>query len=1103
MNLLFTAGSIFIDRPVLFLELQGDQIGGIKLKNTPGFPLSALPVGLRFPSSGTATNSYGTRSFFWRFSNFGPGLSTLNIQNFNASLPWNIPPDVRFYVNNTLAANTFYTNTSPLYVSAFPLTGWVSTNPAYDPPPEFETSFFLSDYLTLNNSVSAAASLLLNSSLFNQQSLRSYTITTTGLNVFNTVKSVNLTNNTINFINLTQFRSLTSISTSNSLNFLSSLNLLANTELSTFSFNSTPNLIDLDLSNNKKLEVFQLLASKINLNSVLSATSALLILDFRLNTIDPSLNTNLNFSSEPRLNICNLFDLTGYNSFNFTDMPFLNTLTLQRIKRTDSTNAIYNFNNLPSLRSVNITNMPELSSSNIDTLFNILCSSTNLGAPSGSSFNYTYLDYPTMSGRSANSTPSFYSLLKRGYANISPVQIDPVQPIQLAPPGYIPSTVESMTVINPVSATTINGILSTTRQIPHLTLSGTYFKTSDRFNNRDVFKNSNEYYMLYNSSLNSWTIVGPSSSSNFIWLSSFHGFQGQSYGDWGNPPCWRWSGPAFALGRFGGGVPNFWYQPTNVFNTNMLLFSSLRFDSNVFTSNTMDTTSKVGSGFNSPDKFLFSDFDFTGITYFGNSTDPWNFSGRGTMISPIHIIFAYHYPPGWANYSLPNNSSTTVFDKNFNRTVLTVVTGRTVVNDIAVGIISPSTPYTGTFYPLLSSTTTTFSGNFENFYIGPGCFSRILWGPLKNGKVGYAQPILDFRSSSSSRNSFSPTVTSIKNSQWNVHDTPTVGDSSTQNWITSGNKLILVGNVQFSNNTGPSYITYYDSIVRACTALNVAVYGPDNAFLHIPKGLVFDKNLIEETTSQLSPRLGTWFDGNEPRALGMRIFPRITPRKRNIMAKISKRFSGAMAPVRTHKGFDLPFYSSYPGDINRPFPYSELSVATIKDLTILDNANRLQLVPRYGLTKFNYQIRNKTLHSLSAVRYGYYVTNTNNISANYVDCIQKLVPFIEEKLARKTGVPENYDAEAIVNCSRWCETPRRIYRIPNDPLLEIPAKLINPSGSNYTALSTTAANFNSYIDELTFNQAHISGFRLKIIHNEDSYSIRTAYKPKIQNQKLS
>lgn len=1096
MNLLFNANSIFIDRPILFLNLSGPSlISNIKLKNTPGFPLSALPVGTIFTRFSTVTNSFGVRAIRWVNSNFGPGLSTINVENLNGTLPWNIPPDVRFYVNNSSPTNTFYTNTSTLTLSAYPLTGWVSTNSAYDPPPEFEIFSRLADSVTLNGTGSASVNFLFdNPNLFRESvPLISFTITTTGLNIFNIVRTVSLTNPFITYIDVTQFKNLSSFNSSISLNSLSSLNLLSNTELATFNFNTVPNLEELNLNNNKKLNFFALNTNKINLNSVLTATSGLFFLNFSNNSVNPDLNTQLDFSSEQLLNICSVTSLTGYSLFNFTNLPFLSSLSVNATIRRNlsSSPAIYNFNNLPYIRSVSMSNMPELSSSHIDSLYNSLCSSINLGSPSAGSASFSYSDYPSMSGRSASSNSSLYNLLRRGYTNITSTQVDPVQPISISPQSYVPSTIDSMTVVNTVSATTVNGVLSTLTHIPHFQLSGRYIKTGSVFNGRDVFRNENNYFLLFNNTLNSWTIVGPSSSSNFIWLSSFYGFQGQSYGDWGNPPVWRWRGPAYALGRFLQSN-NAWYQPTAVFKTDCLLFSSLRFDSNVFTNNSFDTTPRVLSGFNSPDKFLFSDYDFTGVTYFGNTKDPWLYSGRGAMISPIHLLFAFHYPPGWGNNSLPNNNITSVFSKNNQHTALTVVTGRRIGStDLAIGIISPSTPYTGTFYPLLSGTTTTLSGNFDNFYFGPGSFRRFLYGPTKAGRIGYGYPQVNFRSTSSNRVTYASTVSTIPNSDWNVMETATIGDSSSHHWMVSGKNLILTGVTQFSNNTGPSYIPYYDNIVQACTALNLHIYGPGNEFIHIPKGLVFDKNLIQEGASQLSPRLGTYFESNYPQPLGMRTVPRFYSEKNGAMAKMSKSSPSNLVPVRTNKGFDLPFYSSYPGDVSRPSPYSELSVATIRNQTTLSGAGGLRLQPRYGLTKFNYQIRNKTLHSLTAVScYGDFQTGTINLSANYVDCVQKLIPFIEEKLAKKTGVPENYDTEAIVNWSRWCEVKREFYGYP-DPRtysLEIPVTLINPNANYYTALSTSNTTYQTYLELGSYQEA-VKGFGLRIISSGTRISV--------------
>jgi hypothetical protein len=410
----------------------------------------------------------------------------------------------------------------------------------------------------------------------------------------------------------------------------------------------------------------------------------------------------------------------------------------------------------------------------------------------------------------------------------TPIAIDPIYPVLQPPDTYVSSSLlgNSFTIMNPVSTFGATTVCSKT-------LTGTYVKTGDAFNNRDVFQNNQNHFVLYNSAQNLWTLVGPGSSSTTVWLSADAGV-----GDWGNPPNVGWRGIAFSNGStssFGGGI---WVQPTRIQTTQTLAHSgtfSYPYWGNL--SNLMNLYDPA-SGINS--NFRWKHLDFTGRVY--PNTNPYqSVQGRGTMISPVHFTYAIHYSPWLRSYDPANNDVCKIYDANGNATSVTVLSSIELGNDMGVAILSQ--PVNATQYFVLSG-----NYNYIKMLSASDSFNNYLVGPTQSGTVGVGLPQTSSSSSititfktnmtdSGNLNNYSK-IYSVPHSEWHG-GTAITGDSSSQMWVISGNKLILAGHTTNGGTSvsGPYYGYWFNnsnsqgySLITAITALNQRYYG--NAFAY-------------------------------------------------------------------------------------------------------------------------------------------------------------------------------------------------------------------------------------------------------------------------------
>lgn len=665
--------------------------------------------------------------------------------------------DWRLFRGNFVTGRYYNNNSSSIF--AAPTSNWTSQSPAFDPSPEFIVNPSLANYFSM------VPSNYGNDFYFTSENKLSITGATSSSFV-----PVSLTiSDNCSYLNTSRFSELTSLTMSNTVH-LTSLDVSQNLKLKILTLTNLSSVSTCNFSSNNQLETISF-SNVINLRSVVLSNN-------------PNL-TNISIATSPQLK--NL-DLSNANA--------LTTLTLNTNASLSSVVMI-----TPPLRSVNITNT-NLSADIVDTFYTLLSSNS-----SSSTFQYT----GTPQARTSASNGAFINIYKKA-SSLTPFELDPSYPALATPSGYIPSNLlgNSMTVLAPVSGS---------NSVKFTSLTGNYLKTGDIYNDRDTFKNAYNYFILYNSGLNLWTLVGPASTSNTVWLSANPGV-----GDWGNPPSGlAWGGRAYNSAATSSG----WFQRTSVFSTQMLLFSSYSYNDTAFTTGT-EIAGEPLSGYNG--NFFWKDLDFTGIVYSG-----WLFQGRATMISPVHCIFPHHYPPGFE--FPPNNNTVYVYGKDGTRTTVTMVTGvRIASTDIAVGILN--TPVNVAQYPVLSGT-----NNFVQAITGADSINRFLYGPNQQGKIGVSLPVISVGTTSSTRNTNPSTrnsIFSIPNSLW-MSEVGVTGDSSSQHWVVSGGRLIVAGHTQSGGTqpSGPSYGFYYDSIVQAVTALNVYQYGPGNSNLYSITGVSF------------------------------------------------------------------------------------------------------------------------------------------------------------------------------------------------------------------------------------------------------------------------
>ena len=720
---------------------------------------------------------YNNNTAFWDgiFTNLG-GLSSQRLQRATTN-DWRI-------LSGASIATRIYNNNSSNPSTQAPLNGWTSQIAFLDPAPVFTNTYAFSTYFVPDGPSSSFDDFYFNVPDY-------LSIRAAGSAAFDPI-SLTVRRN-LQSINLSRLSSLTAFSLSVS-PFLTAIDFSQNASLRNINLVTVTGLSSLNLSQNNQL---------VSVN--LQAVTALRTLT--LGSVNPQLDSLLvssspsNLESVQNLNNIPLLRSVTINTSIIPELDFSggNSLATLTLNNNNSLSSL-KVPSVSSLKSVNVSNNSNLSAQSIDNIFRAV------SANSGVVLSYT----GTSQGRTSATNDGFINLYRnsRFLFAPSPFELDPTYPSLNTPSGYIPSNIQgnSMTVFAPVSG-------SNSVKFPGLT--GEYLKTGDVFNNRDVFRNNSDYFILYNSAQSLWTLVGPTSSSNTVWLSAFPGV-----GDWGNPPSDTWQGRAYSTSANATG----WFQRTTVFRTDMLLFSAYSYNNTAFTTGT-EIAGEPIQGYNN--NFRWKNLDFTGMIYGG-----WLFQGRAALISPVHCVMAHHYPPGFS--FPPNNNTVYVYHADGSRTTTQMVTGiRVGTTDIAIGILSA--PVSAAQYFVLSGSNSQFRS-----VTAADSTNNFLYGPSQNGKIGVGIP-LGTSATTSVRNvdpSERNLIFSVPNSLW--HGEPAVtGDSTSMHWVVSADRLILAGHTQTGGTQpgGPDYGFYFDQMVQAVTALNVHQYGPLNANIYSITGV--------------------------------------------------------------------------------------------------------------------------------------------------------------------------------------------------------------------------------------------------------------------------
>lgn len=412
---------------------------------------------------------------------------------------------------------------------------------------------------------------------------------------------------------------------------------------------------------------------------------------------------------------------------------------------------------------------------------------TSYGTDSGT---LIYLNISLNTGRTSASDD--YILKSAGYNSYRPLEIDAYYPVEQLPVGsYYPHTLgDTITVQAPIS-TNNAGV-----KVRFNALSGIYVKTGDIKDNRDVFRNSNDYFVLFDEPEQRWTVIGPLSTSETIWLTAK-----ETLGDYGNIPILGWGGPAW---HSGGIVSDpYWLADTCVFSTQMFAFSSLR-------------TSAGGrygfdpfQGFNSDS--YWKDFDFSGIGYQNVSDPEWN--GRAHLVSSVHFVNTIHFPS-----SLPPGTLLKFVHKDGSISTRSVLSAVDLQKDIRIGILNE--PVSAACYPI------GFLNAFLNNLNTKSDWKNFLLGPTTKGEVSYGIPDITFALKFDCEPDRYSQFISVPKSGWYSGKTLVVGDSSTGVWGVSGNQLALLGIIKFASFQGEtSLYNEYNSLFYTATALSKQFYG--------------------------------------------------------------------------------------------------------------------------------------------------------------------------------------------------------------------------------------------------------------------------------------
>lgn len=645
-----------------------------------------------------------------------------------------------------------------------PLTGWESLNPAYDPPPTLTYNFPVS---TIHPAITG---------LYNFKPVigeNDYYINQTSL---------------VGFASASFFSSVTSITQfGNPSESFTNIDTDFFPNLETYEYYLSANTGNLFLNNSKiKSLTINKQPKQLNLYNNLNLENLTFAADIKF--------TDNNITNCPSVTSLTINANTFLTNLDLTKFSKLKTLTIN----ATNLSSLQVLQNYPNLIYLNLANS-SLTGSKIPDTFLKSLSDKSLSSYNGQNVPLYSVNISNFFGRSSASNESFFNVYKQNQ-NIS-LEIDPSLPVIEIPSAttYFPSTLGNEIIVScPVSSNGINSV-------QHKTLSGIYYKLDNVvYNNRDVFRNVNDFYILYDDPNTRWTVVGPTSTSTFIWLSAY-----EVLNNIGDIPSIGWTGPAYKVGYGTAAVPagnTGWWRDTAVYSTSMFLFSSLR---NITESATKQRPGyDILSGYNP--NFYWKDYDFSGIGY--QSLLNSGTQARFTMISPVHAFYSSH----WFGAPGPSIGTTLYFiDKNNNITTNTILSSKPyLAGDVSLSILS--NPLSTAAYPI---------GSLPNILNGLSFpltgLKDFIHGPIGSGRIGTSIP--DSVSCSVNRGPANyRQLISIPKTLWlaeNVHG----ADSGTVLWYAHPTtKRLVVIAPQYS---AASLANLYTTLYNAATALCKQFYG--------------------------------------------------------------------------------------------------------------------------------------------------------------------------------------------------------------------------------------------------------------------------------------
>jgi hypothetical protein len=518
----------------------------------------------------------------------------------------------------------------------------------------------------------------------------------------------------------------------------------------------------------------------------------------------------INIYNNPKLKTLRL-TLNNLNSYN-VDHPFLSTLYLQCTNMTNLT-----LTNLGDLQEFIIKYTSLTGSKIIDQVYANMANTVfkNLEAPIYLHYNQAESDLSSgfggivnigLLGRTISSNNDFLFLYRNNKLNNNSVEgratpeLDPLYPKSFIPLGTFTTTLPTSTII--FNAPVINNTTSST-YIQASFLSGEYIYTGNIKEGRSVFSNINDYHILYNNNIQAWTLVGPTSTSNTVWVSAY-----ASIADYGNVPTVGWKGPSYQTGNWQGDTRSPWFTSSSIYSKSLMLYLSSRYEpgGGRYHANPY-------SGYNP--NFYWKHLDFSGVGWNvsdGSIAAP--ISQRAILISPIHFVGNKHWPgEGWKNktiafYHLDGSIST--------RTCLSSVdVDPPNAGDRSLGILN--SPVSAAYYRV------GVNSYLKNIEISD--VKNFIWGPGQYGKVGVAMPIVQAVNTYTANNinALYQQISSVPASLW-YGERIIGGDSSSPYWYINNNELIFIGSEQGAGPSGPR--VNVQTTNQLMTALSLQFFGP-------------------------------------------------------------------------------------------------------------------------------------------------------------------------------------------------------------------------------------------------------------------------------------